>query len=119
MKEGKAASSSASTAPVRFSGRKSTGTKQRGSAGRTSRSSVASRSRVKGFVLCVANPGYAASLEVRKVYEYLQPLTSDPKSLIRIVDESGEDYLYPTEYFRPVVLPRPARRALAHGGTAA
>ena len=76
------ARSSASTAPARFSGRKSTGTKRR-------------------FVLCVANPGYAASLEVRKLYEYLQPLTNDPKSLIRIVDESGEDYLYPIEYFRP------------------
>lgn len=75
--------------------------------------------RVKGFVLCVANPGYAASLEVRKLYEYLQPLTNDPKSLIRIVDESGEDYLYPIEYFRPVVLPLPAKRALAHRGTAA
>jgi len=70
-------------------------------------------------LLCVANPGYAASLEVRKLYEYLQPLTSDPKSLIRIVDESGEDYLYPIEYFRPVVLPLPAKRALAHRGTAA
>ncbi len=100
MKEGKVARSSASTAPARFSGRKSTGTKRR-------------------FVLCVANPGYAASLEVRKLYEYLQPLTNDPKSLIRIVDESGEDYLYPIEYFRPVVLPLPAKRALAHGGTAA
>ena len=67
----------------------------------------------------MANPGYAASLEVRKLYEYLQPLTSDPKSLIRIVDESGEDYLYPIEYFHPVVLPLPAKRALTHGGTAA
>src|ERR1035441_7759346 len=97
----KASRSSASTAPARFSGGKPTGTKRRVSAEGTSRSSGASSKRVKGFLLCVANPGYAASLEVRKLYEYLQPLTNDPKSLIRIVDESGEDYLSPIEYFRP------------------
>ena len=61
----------------------------------------------------MANGGYHASLEVRKVYRLLVPLSNDPKSWVRVVDESGEDYLYPKYYFRPLALPKPVQRALA------
>ena len=79
----------------------------------SSRSSGGLSSVVRGYVVCIANPGYAASLEVRKLYQYLDPLPNDPKSLIRVVDESGEDYLYPKEFFRRLDLSPPLRRALA------
>ena len=56
-------------------------------------------------VVCLKNDRYPASLEVRKLYRVL----SDPKAashkMIRVVDESGEDYLYPAHFFAPVELP--------------
>ena len=60
------------------------------------------------FVLCVENEGFEVSLEKRKVY---RRLTGEPDSddrLIRVVDESGEDYLFPSEFFVPIILPKAA-----------
>ncbi len=99
--------------------RRSTGTRRPASAGKSSRSNAGSSRKVKGYVLCVTNSGYPASLEVRKLYEYLEPLAKDPKSRIRVVDESGDDYLYPRAFFRRVALPRPIKRALLRSNTAA
>jgi len=65
------------------------------------------------YVLCVRNRGYAASLERRKVYRRLDDGRAARHGLIRVVDESGEDYLYPSSYFVPIALPKPAQRALA------
>jgi hypothetical protein len=62
-------------------------------------------------VICIANPGYPASLEVRKVYAYVRPLPGDPKSWLRVVDESGEDYLYPKDFFHFLALPKPVEQA--------
>ena len=56
------------------------------------------------YVICLNNDGNPASLEVRKVYQCLPPEAGDPKSLIRIVDESGDDYLYPASHFMAVNL---------------
>jgi hypothetical protein len=67
----------------------------------------------------VTNQGYPASLEVRKLYEYLEAFPSDPKSRIRVVDESGEDYLYPRVFFRRVTLPPPIKQVLVRTHTAA
>lgn len=53
-------------------------------------------------MVCVINRGYPVSLDVGKRYRRLEPLPDDPKSRIRVVDESGEDYLYPRAFFRPV-----------------
>jgi len=66
-------------------------------------------------VICTSNAGYPSSLEVRKVYEFLFPLPSDPSSRLRVIDESGEDYLYPQALFCPVSLPQPALEALSLG----
>ena len=56
------------------------------------------------YVVCVKNDGYPASLELRKLYSAIPHKAADKAGLIRVVDESGEDYLYPTDYFLPVKL---------------
>jgi len=53
-------------------------------------------------VLCVRNENYPASLELRKVYRVLADERACERRLLRVIDESGEDYLYPEEYFVPV-----------------
>lgn len=65
------------------------------------------------FVMCVSNKGYPASLEVRKVYQKLDDKQAEARSLVRIIDESGEDYLYPTEFFVPIEMPEAVARSLA------
>ncbi len=69
--------------------------------------------RTKRYVLCLKNEGYPASLEVRKVYVALADPDAEARGLVRVVDESGEDYLYPTRYFVAVDLPAVARRAIS------
>ncbi len=59
------------------------------------------------YVICVVNRGYSASLEVRKLYEVVPDDTAARYEQRRIIDESGEDYLYPLAYLRPVDLPDP------------
>ena len=56
------------------------------------------------FLLCVDNHGYEASLELRKLYEVLPDKDAERHGQIRIIDESGEDYLFPATYFAPVRL---------------
>jgi hypothetical protein len=57
------------------------------------------------FLLCVDNGGYPASLEVRKLYQVIPDKEAERHNQIRIIDESGEDYLYPSRFFAPVKLP--------------
>jgi hypothetical protein len=64
------------------------------------------------FVLCVENKGYAASLEPRKVYRLIADVQASRHGQLRVVDESGEDYLYPEKYFVPIKLPQAAERAV-------
>ncbi|MFZ0799192.1 MAG: hypothetical protein WCA13_03095 [Terriglobales bacterium] len=64
------------------------------------------------YVICVGNKGYAASLELRKIYQVLPDKAGVKHHQIRVIDESGEDYLYPEEYFVPVRLPQAVERAL-------
>jgi hypothetical protein len=65
------------------------------------------------FVVCVDNRGYEASLERRKLYEVKSDERADALAMIRVVDESGEDYLYPVELFAPVSLPQSLEEKLA------
>jgi hypothetical protein len=51
------------------------------------------------FVVCVKNKGYAASLELRKIYQAVPDQAAAKLHHIRVIDESGEDYLYPESYF--------------------
>jgi len=64
------------------------------------------------FVVCVRNKGYAASLELRKLYQVVADETAAKLHQVRVIDDSGEDYLYPEEYFVPVQLPQAAERAV-------
>jgi hypothetical protein len=64
------------------------------------------------FVLCVRNTDYPASLELRKVYWLLSDGQAAKHRQVRVVDESGEDYLYPEGYFVPIKLPQSAERAV-------
>src|SRR5438477_8718391 len=66
----------------------------------------------RNFVVCVSNRGYPASLEVRKLYQSIQDQNASRIHQLRVIDESGEDYLYPEEYFVPVQLPQSAGRAV-------
>ena len=64
------------------------------------------------FVLCVSNKGYEVSLEPRKIYEALPDRAAANDDLIRVIDESGDDYLFPVSYFVPIKLPQALRRAV-------
>jgi hypothetical protein len=66
----------------------------------------------KRFVVCLKNKGYEVSLERRKIYQVLPDPRAAKHGLIRVVDESGEDYLYPQNFFAPIELPQPIRRAV-------
>lgn len=57
------------------------------------------------FVVCVDNSGYKASLEPRKLYQVVPDPAAEKHGHVRIVDESGEDYLYPASFFLSVPLP--------------
>ncbi len=70
----------------------------------------------KSFVVCLSNDGYAASLEPRKIYVALRDAEAERNGLLRIVDESGEDYLYSRSHFAPLKLPRGLQQALAAAG---
>lgn len=64
------------------------------------------------FVICIENGEYAGTLELRKVYEVLEDATAAGKNFIRVIDESAEDYLYPSSWFVPVALPQSVKELL-------
>jgi hypothetical protein len=65
------------------------------------------------FMLCVNNEGFPASLELRKVYQSIRDAEAESHRMVRVIDESGEDYLFPANFFVPIELPLAARKALA------
>lgn len=68
--------------------------------------------RARRFVLCLRNDGYKASLELRKFYVALPDADAEAHEQLRVVDESGEDYLFPTSYFAPLEISPALRRRL-------
>jgi hypothetical protein len=71
---------------------------------------MAARSRK--FAVCLKNTGYEASLEPRKIYEVVPDQEAERHRQLRVIDESGEDYLYPQSFFAAIELPQPLRRAV-------
>ena len=65
------------------------------------------------YLLCVRNDGYPASLLTRRLYEQLPDVAAEAHGLVRVIDESGDDYLYPEKLFASVELPRPILQAIA------
>jgi hypothetical protein len=72
------------------------------------------RTRLR-LVVCLRNDDYLASLEPRKIYCAIADHEAAAHQLLRVIDESGEDYLYPAEYFAPIRVPGELRRALKIG----
>jgi hypothetical protein len=70
------------------------------------------KTQAKQLVVCVDNEGYPASLEKRKIYVALPDAAAEKHGLLRVVDESGEDYLYPKKSFRSIALPLAVKRAV-------
>jgi hypothetical protein len=68
----------------------------------------------KRLVICVANSGYEVSLERRKIYVSIPGAKAERLGHLRVIDESGSDYLYPKSSFVEVALPQPIRRAVLH-----
>ena len=64
------------------------------------------------FVICVKNEEYPASLQLWKVYRVLPDEKGSRHNMLRVIDESGEDYLFSANYFVPVKLPQAAETAL-------
>jgi len=67
--------------------------------------------RITGFALCLINDD-EGDFEPNKLYPILEPLDNDPDGHLRIVDESGEDYIYPEVYFQIVQVSEQARENL-------
>jgi hypothetical protein len=63
-------------------------------------------------MICIANEDYKASLELRKIYRRLPDEKAARRRFVRIIDESGEDYLYPESHFLPIELPKAVEKAL-------
>jgi len=70
------------------------------------------RTAAKQLVVCIENEDYLASLERRKIYVALRDPAAEKHGLLRVIDESGEDYLYPKDFFRPIDLPQTVKRAV-------
>ena len=70
------------------------------------------RVSARKFVVCLKNTGYEVSLERRKIYQVLPDPDAAKHRQIRVIDESGNDYLYPASYFTPIELPQPVRKAV-------
>jgi hypothetical protein len=64
------------------------------------------------FVICVDNSEYPASLELHKIYRVIPDKQAQADGDMRVIDESGEDYLFPAEYFIPIDLPQTVVRVL-------
>ena len=71
-----------------------------------------STASVNKLAVCVTNTGYEASLERRKIYSLLADSEAKKHKLVRVIDESGEDYLYPDSFFVAVTLPPATRQAV-------
>lgn len=75
-----------------------------------------SKNLKRSFVACIRNDGYEASLDIAKVYVVLPDAKAAKYGRVRVVDESGEDYLFPVEYFLPVEISKAATEALSAAG---
>lgn len=70
------------------------------------------RAAAKQLAVCIENEGYPASLERRKIYVALRDQAAEKHGLLRVIDESGTDYLYPEDFFRLIELPQAVKRAV-------
>lgn len=67
---------------------------------------------IKHFAVCVRNDEHEESLELRKIYEVLDDADAAKHNMVRVIDEEGEDYLYPRDWFLPIELPHNIEQAI-------
>jgi hypothetical protein len=77
------------------------------------------KSRAALFAVCIDNRGYPASLELHKIYRIIPDAEAAADGDIRVVDESGEDYLYAADRFVEIELPQTVKRSVLHSAKAA
>lgn len=77
------------------------------------------KSRSKQFAVCIDNRGYPASLELHKIYRVVPDTDATAEGDLRVVDESGEDYLYSADRFVEIEPPQTVRRSLLQTAKAA
>lgn len=82
---------------------------------KTTRNGRSPRRRGARFAICINNPSHPASLELHKVYRVLADEDAAKDRDLRVIDESGEDYLYPAEWFVPIELPRKVSASILRG----
>jgi hypothetical protein len=68
------------------------------------------------YVACVENSGYPASLELRKIYRRISDPQAESDGFLRVVDESGEDYLYPSRFFVSITVPDSVEKVFSGAG---
>ena len=73
---------------------------------------INAKQKISEFVVCINNTDYYASLELHKIYCVLSDKDAEKEGDIRLIDESGEDYLYPSTLFIPIQVPRPVENSL-------
>jgi hypothetical protein len=66
----------------------------------------------KEFVVCISNEDYPAALELHKIYRLIPDENAEAEGDIRIIDESGEDYIYPASYFVTINVPHMVEESL-------
>jgi hypothetical protein len=70
--------------------------------------------RQRHFAVCIRNDEYEESLELKKIYELLTDSRAEEHNMVRVIDEEGEDYLYPRDWFLPIELPERIEQAILH-----
>jgi hypothetical protein len=70
------------------------------------------KSKAERFVVCINNKDYPASLELHKIYRVLPDKDAAADGDLRVIDDSGEDYLYPADRFVPIAVPVAVQRSL-------
>ena len=68
--------------------------------------------RQRHFAVCIRNDEYEESLELKKIYELLADPRAEEHNMVRVIDEEGEDYLYPKEWFLRIELPSNIEQAI-------
>ena len=65
------------------------------------------------YAVCVENTGHETALDLRKIYRVLESAPEGARGLVRVIDESDEDYLYPDRFFVPIEVPRAVEKAFS------
>lgn len=68
------------------------------------------------WVVCIENTGHPAALELRKIYQRLPDPRAEADGFLRVIDESGEDYLFPSRLFAAIEVPSALERTIATSG---